>query len=757
VRSALLFRIMIVIGLLAALGVPGLQELNPIPAEAGPVASGMPVSDVWSGVLAAPGATVPAEDGTEPSEPLIVRFRPRAARAVQVNAHQEAGALRADALAVADTVRVEVPASQRDSALAAYNARADVLYAEPDYEVHALLAPNDPQFPNQWGMQKIGAQAAWDVTRGSPSVKVAIVDCGIFDEATGRLAPDGQPGHPDLRGRVAQNQDFTGSATGFDDYCNHGTHVAGIVGAAQNNAVGVTGLAPSVTLINAKVLGDSGSGSTSNILNGIVWAVQNGAKVINMSLGRDGACSQSERDTMNWAWSQGVVIVAAAGNSSLSSSGAPGNCDNVISVASTTSADARSSFSNYGTGVDVAAPGSNIISSIRTGDYASFNGTSMASPHVAALAGLIWSQNTGATAQSVVDRIRTTSDPIAGTGSSWAWGRINAAAALGGGSPPATSTPTSAPVATSTPTQAPIPTMTTCPAPRPPVQVTTTPVNATSTTVNVTAGAGVIRAISFRDLRNASITIGGRGEARAPFTFQPNAYSPVESFTATRTVPSQPWTVTLSVTDDCGVWTTFVGGGANSGPRGQIAGTVRSASTGQPIAGASVIARESGKSATTNGSGVYTLGDVNPGNVDVDVSANGYGSLTTQAAVSGGRPTTVNVSLVANPAIVQEISVALTWGASPDDLDVHMSGPTSGGSRFHLFWYNPDAAPQVSISGDDDNGGGPETITIHTNPSTGTWVPGEYRIWAHNYSGTPSFAASSAKVTVSRGGQQLGS
>src|SRR5205807_724439 len=100
-----------------------------------------------------------------------------------------------------------------------------------------------------------------------------------------------------------------------DDYCNHGTHVAGIIAANANNGTGVSGLAPEVGLMNAKVLSDSGSGSTSNIVNGVVWAVQNGAKVINLSLGRDGPCSQTERDTYTYAFSQGVVIVAAAGNS----------------------------------------------------------------------------------------------------------------------------------------------------------------------------------------------------------------------------------------------------------------------------------------------------------------------------------------------------------------------------------------------------------------------------------------------------------
>jgi hypothetical protein len=287
---------------------------------------------------------------------------------------------------------------------------------------------------------------------------------------------------------------------------------------------------------------------------------------------------------MNWAWSQGVVIVAAAGNSSNDSSGAPANCDNVISVASTTSTDARSSFSNYGTKVDVAAPGSNIVSTVRTGGYATFNGTSMASPHVAALAGLIWSQNPGATAQSVVDRIRTTADPIAGTGTSWAWGRINAAAAVSGGAlPPApstatsvpTSTPTTVPTATSTPTATAVPTTVPTQAPpsespcspRPRFQISTAGPGPTSFTVTVRAGRGAIREIAFRELRNAAVSIGGQSATSSPFIYQPNGSDSGISFSVSRLVASDPWTVTLAATDDCGVWTTFVGGGTNTGSR----------------------------------------------------------------------------------------------------------------------------------------------------------------------------------------------
>lgn len=629
-RCSFVGRLIVVLGLIAATGFPGVQPLEPPVADAQGSISAVSSHQAWSGVLAAPADAQPGPgDGSEPTEALIVRFRPGLARANQVAAHQTAGASRAGALALSDTVRVEVRRGQRDQALAAYNARPDVLYAEPDYEVRAHDIPNDPGYPNQWALPTIGAPIAWDITRGSSSVKVAIVDCGVFSQATGRAAPDGQAGHPDLRGRVGLNQDFTGSSTGFDDVCDHGTHVAGIVGATGNNGIGISGLAPLVTLLNAKVLGDNGSGSTSNILNGVVWSVQSGAKVVNLSLGRDGTCSQSEQDTMNWAWSQGVVIVASSGNSGLPASGAPANCTNVISVGSTASDDTPSTFSNTTLDVDVAAPGSSILSTVRSGQYAYFNGTSMAAPHVAALAGLLWSQNPGATNQAVVDRIRTTSSPITGTGTLWAWGRINAGAALtgwgpGSTTPTATGTPTRTPTRTttpnatttvtptatrtptrtpavtttatatatatmtSTPTRTPTvtrtatatpappqgaaPTPVACPSPRPRVQITATATGSNTFDVTVRAGVGVVREIDFRETRNASVTIGGRSGVTAPFVHRPSSFNSQLQFSVQRPNTGDSWTVSMVIADDCGPWSTFVGGGGGYGPYGNPSG-----------------------------------------------------------------------------------------------------------------------------------------------------------------------------------------
>jgi hypothetical protein len=305
----------------------------------------------------------------------------------------------------------------------------------------------------------------------------------------------------------------------------------------------------------------------------------------------------------------------------------------------------------------------------------------MASPHVAALAGLLWSQNPSVTAQGVVDRIHTTASPISGTGTYWAWGRIDAAAALAGwglgpatltltptqtNTPTATPTQTNTPTATPTNTAIPTPTRVTCPSPRPPVQIASAANGSGALNVTITAGAGVIREIDFRSMPNAAVTVGNQSNKTEPFVYGPPSNSSSVPFTVTQQSGSQAATVNLAILDDCGGWTTFVGGGPN----------------------------------------------------------------------------------VFLP--LPDIQVALTWGAGPADLDVHLSGPSTSGGRFHTYWNSPTVVTHAGISADDHDGFGPESVTIRRNTATGTWVPGEYRIWAHNYSVTPDFSGSSARFTVTR-------
>lgn len=377
--------------------------------------------------------TVKFADGSEAvADRLIVGFHKGVSEEQRQSAHGIAKSKNSKMAAKAvakvgyDADLVDISgADSLESAIKLYSQDKSVAYVEPDYIAHTMLTPNDPSFGSQWGMTKIQAPSAWNITTGSSSVKVAILDCGIYE--SGSSTPNGYPGHPDINGKVVARKDFTGSSTGTDDYCDHGTHVSGIVAAKTNNGVGVAGVGYNVSLMNGKVLNDSGSGATSWITNGIYWAADNGAKVINMSLGAANTyCTSAYQTAINYAYNKNVVVVVAAGNDGTTNYGSPASCNNVISVASTTSTDAKSSFSTYGTWVKVAAPGSNIYSTDYNGSYVNKSGTSMATPHVAGLAGLVWSTGKYTTAAQVISRIQSTSDAISGTGSYWIYGRVNA-------------------------------------------------------------------------------------------------------------------------------------------------------------------------------------------------------------------------------------------------------------------------------------------------------------------------------------------
>jgi thermitase len=324
---------------------------------------------------------------------------------------------------------VKVPPGKVQQRLAAYRGDSDVQFAEPDYIARAIGEPNDPSFSSQWGLTKIQAPQAWDVTTGDSAVRIAILDTGI------------DASHPDLAAKIVAVQNCTSSSTSDDNY-GHGTHVAGIAAAITNNGVGVAGAGYNASLMNVKVLDDTGSGYYSWIINGITWAADNGAEVINMSLGGS-AGSSALQTAINYAWGKGVVVVAAAGNSGSSAPSYPAYYSNCIAVAATDANDSKASWSNYGSSwVDVAAPGVGIYSTLpdhanqmgATG-YGSLSGTSMATPFVAGEAALIWATSYGTSATSVRNRIETTADAIPGTGTNWKYGRINEFKSVTGSTP----------------------------------------------------------------------------------------------------------------------------------------------------------------------------------------------------------------------------------------------------------------------------------------------------------------------------------
>ena len=331
---------------------------------------------------------------------------------------------------------------------------------EPNYLYKTLETPNDSGISRQWAWDVTGAYDAWDITQGSEQTIIAVIDTGVD------LA------HPDLDSKLTIGYDFVGDDELANDANGHGTHVAGIVAAETNNGSGGAGFCPNCKIMPIRALNRYGSGSLADIASAITFATDNGADVINLSLG---GSSQSSilKNAIDYAWERGVFITCAAGNSGVSTREYPAGYSNCVAVAASTDRDARASFSNYGAWVELAAPGQLIYSTYINGQYANSSGTSMAAPHVAGLAGLLSSQ--GLSNNEIRQKLCDTAEQIEGTGTYWSCGRINAASAVANNGsqptaepPAATATPTptqplSTPTATSTP-QVAVPTPTPQPA-----------------------------------------------------------------------------------------------------------------------------------------------------------------------------------------------------------------------------------------------------------------------------------------------------
>lgn len=350
------------------------------------------------------------------------------------------------------------PGTSIEQAKKTIQALPEIEYAEENKKVSAFAVPNDPLYSQQWGYAKIQAELAWNITKGSSQIIVAVLDTGIDYR------------HVDIPQNVLLGPSYPYPDDVPMDYNGHGTHVAGTIGALTNNSQGVTGINWNVRLMAVQVLDDFGGGYNSDIIQGIQYAADNGARVINMSLGGAGVCSSSWQDAINYARSKGTTIVVAAGNSNQDAGDfTPASCPGVISVGATGPNDEKASYSNYGSVVDIAAPGGNrpsgtsclssncILSTWATyahptAYYYSISGTSMASPHVSGVAALLLSLNPNLTPDQIENIIKTTGDPISDTSISGK--RLNAYRAVLAVAPTNTPTPSSTPIP---PTPTPIP------------------------------------------------------------------------------------------------------------------------------------------------------------------------------------------------------------------------------------------------------------------------------------------------------------
>jgi serine protease len=400
-----------------------------------------------------------------------------ARQALQARAGQQLGAtmraLRATATG-ADVLQLSRTMSLDEARALAAELKArdpDVEYAEPDRIMTPLFVPNDPMYTQQWHYYEakggLNLPAAWDKSTGA-GINVAVIDTGY------------RP-HADLSGQILPGYDFITSAsiaadgTGRDSDASdngdstvagqcgggmpaqdqasswHGTHVAGTIAAKTNNGVGVAGVAFGARIVPVRVLGKCG-GYTSDIADAMVWASggtvtgapanANKARVLNLSLGGSGACDTTTQNAINSARSRGAVVVVAAGNSNVNAANAnPANCAGVITVAAVGRTGGKASYSNYGTVVDVAAPGGDsgagILSTLNAGtttpagdNYAYYMGTSMATPHVAGVAALMLAKNPNLTPDEVEAKLKATARAFPAACSGCGAGIVDAAAAV---------------------------------------------------------------------------------------------------------------------------------------------------------------------------------------------------------------------------------------------------------------------------------------------------------------------------------------
>ncbi len=283
----------------------------------------------------------------------------------------------------------------------------------------------DPFRSQQWALDVLDMESVWEIRTGD-GVDIAVVDSGV------------DASHPDLVGRVDPGVSFVGTGGvaqvggGAVDPNGHGTHVAGIAAAGSMDGIGTAGVAPYARILPVRVLDDTGAGYSQDVAAGITWSVDHGAEVINLSLG--GRYSGAVAAAVAYAESRGVVVVAAAGNAGTADSVSyPAALDTVIAVAAHDSGGSRSNFSSQGPQVDVAAPGSGILSTYPGSQWRYFNGTSMAAPHVSGSVALMVEVDPSRTPGQLRDLIRTSAVDagLPGVDSEFGWGRLNTRAALG--------------------------------------------------------------------------------------------------------------------------------------------------------------------------------------------------------------------------------------------------------------------------------------------------------------------------------------
>ncbi len=378
----------------------------------------------------APSRTVAAQSPThlavEPEQAILIQFTP--------DTPQEQRMVRIAALGgqlvnwipqinVAE-VRLAQPAAQVMSAAAT---APEIIFIEPDMPVVGVDALMDPAFESDttsYAFTRIQALAAWEISTGSPQVVVAVIDSGVKLD------------HPELAGQLVAGYDFVHKHDHPEDDSGHGTHVAGLIAAILGNNQGIAGVCPSCRIMPIKVLNANNVGTWGDLAEGIIFAANHGARIINLSLGSFSP-SQTLNEAIAYARQYDVVIVAAAGNSGLNQPFYPAALDGVLAVSATSAQDGWWTLSNYGDFVDLAAPGDLVYSTYHDldntyGGYAFMSGTSMATPLVSGLAGLLLSLEPNLNAEDVATLLQDGAEDLGTSGRDpyYGYGRINAQRSL---------------------------------------------------------------------------------------------------------------------------------------------------------------------------------------------------------------------------------------------------------------------------------------------------------------------------------------
>lgn len=308
------------------------------------------------------------------------------------------------------------------------------IYRLPPYRVETVLKALAETI--DWGLSSYGVPELWQQTRGH-GVRVAVLDTGIDDA------------HPDLIDTILESQDFTNSRIGYRDVAGHGTHVAGII-AARNNEFGVVGICPELKhegggLLVGKVLGDDGAGTDATVTQGIEWAAARGTHVISMSLGSP-IYSESMHHAIRRAVASGIFVICAAGNNGRDNSvDYPGKLGETVAVAAVDRHGRLAAFSSRGPEVDIAAPGQDVLSTFPREQYAKLSGTSMATPFVTGVVALMLAKHRlhpgrtpVKTFEQLLDHLaRTATDAgSAGKDPAYGYGLINPTSMLGPQEPP---------------------------------------------------------------------------------------------------------------------------------------------------------------------------------------------------------------------------------------------------------------------------------------------------------------------------------